>query len=244
MAIKKGEGDPFVALVTDSTDATRIVISTFLNSLDLKTGRVEVHKESKNLEGLATRLKDAEIVILVRAIPVETSTEGMHITTGDQGYDLQTRKFIQILHPQFFFRQKAEETDITILSTLAKQGTKAIGIQFSDLPFLTEKTIGFVVAGIRQVLDRLSMVDQGYTLRTLSCVSRNQHKALEEGTFIPKLPLFEPVTPGTVVGVLKSAGGMEVAMKAKHQGKVIEISPERQVKKGELCFSVGEQLEF
>ena len=244
MAIKKGEGEPFVAIVTDNSDSANIITQRLLNSLDLKKGRVEVHKEQPSKEEeLAERLKSAVVVIKLDSCEVETTTQGIHIVSEDEMYNLTTRKFMQILHPQFFVRERYDQTKSKTMSYLVQNKVPAIGLIVSSIDILQDRHIEFAVIGIRQLLDKLGMVEQRFTLRTLAVMKKNRYTAIENGVFTPKVEMFQVVEKGDQIGVLKTTG-MPLGIKAKHDGKVIELARKSPVKRGALIFSIGESIPF
>jgi len=244
MAVKKGEGEPFVAIIIDNSDSAKIISQRFLNNLELKKGRVEVHKEQLSKEKeLSERLKSAACVIKLESCEVETTTQGVHIVTEDEMYNLTTRKFMQVLHPQFFIRIRHDQVKSKTMGYLIQKKVPAIGLLVSPVNILQDRHIEFTITGIRQVLGKLGMIDQSYVLRSLAVVKKNSYTAIENGVFEPKVEMFALVEKGDQIGILKTTG-MPLGIKAKHDGKIIELARMGPVKRDGLLFSIGEPLSF
>ncbi len=244
MSIKKGDGDVRAVIITDDSPAVMTFIHRILDGADIKNDSLEIFSEQSDpAHVILTHAHTIKCALLIHSCEIDTQNQGIHIISGDKDLDTSTAKLIQIMRPALCVRETAEQYRSKMAHELLQRKIPCVGFVLPPLDPHNEKGLEHAITSIRYFLHEAGLIDAPYVRKMVAVFKRKEVHASQEGIFHPQVLLFEKVEPGDIVGEIES-GKESTPIQSPGKGKVIELRTHQKVKKGDLVFSLGEEIGF
>jgi len=197
---------------------------------------------------LSRFLLKQDFVIDLHTFDVITPIMGIFMDTGSEKVRKRSLEMLEVFSPDVIWNLKPVKGKEKIFFSalgpfLARNGIPNFAVEMNQLEILTNREIEKVVNGILNVFNKLDSGEEKHELKRVLIVDRKEFRSEKTGVFIPLLLPLNTIRKGQIIGRIINVEkfGSENVI-SPEDGILIQISPKRFVKTGDLLFSIGKEI--
>jgi predicted deacylase len=189
-----------------------------------------------------------DFVIDLHTFDILTPVMGIFMNTGPKKIRKKNLEMLEAFSPDIIWnlkptKGKEKEFFNALGPFLAKNNVPNFAVEMNELEIITDKEIEKVVNGILNVLKRLCSEHRKARFRKVLIVDRKEFRSETTGLFIPLVFPLNLVRKKQIVGKIIDVENFSFEdVISSEDGILIQISPKKLVKTGDLLFCLGKKL--
>ncbi|MEM5875357.1 MAG: succinylglutamate desuccinylase/aspartoacylase family protein [Candidatus Aenigmatarchaeota archaeon] len=195
---------------------------------------------------LSEFLLEQDFVIDLHTFDIITPVMGIFMNVGSKNVRKINLEMLKAFSPDIVWNLKVKGKEKHFFNSLgpflARRGIPNFAVEMNKIDLISDSEIEKIVEGILNVFRKLKLIPGESNSKSILVLDRKEIRSEKAGIFIPVEFPPKPIKKGHVIGVFIDTCNFSTHnVIANEDGILIQISPKKLVKTGDLIFSIGKK---